>query len=76
MDFVYKASDALGSVCTLITIDFAKAFDAVDHTVAVQWLFDLRVSHGFVVTWPVVVKEWDIKDVFLTGNTPHVELHR
>lgn len=35
MDFAYKASDASGSVCTLITIDFAKAFDALDHRVAV-----------------------------------------
>lgn len=36
MDFVYKACGVLGSVCSQITTDFAKAFEATDHTVAVH----------------------------------------
>ena len=48
MDFVYRSSDVSGSVCTVITTDFAKAFDAVDHTVAVQCLLDLGVRPGLI----------------------------
>ncbi|CAJ1061301.1 hypothetical protein Bbelb_101520 [Xyrichtys novacula] len=48
MDFMYRTSDVSGSVCTVITTDFAKAFDAVDHTVAVQCLLDLGVRPSLI----------------------------
>uniref|UniRef100_W5N930 Reverse transcriptase domain-containing protein n=1 Tax=Lepisosteus oculatus TaxID=7918 RepID=W5N930_LEPOC len=43
MDFVYKTENVLSLVCTLITAEFAKAFDTVDHTTAVQCLLVLGV---------------------------------
>ncbi|CAJ1060342.1 Hypp2194 [Xyrichtys novacula] len=48
MDFMYRTSDVSDSVCTVITTDFAKAFDAVDHTVAVQCLLDLGVRPSLI----------------------------
>ncbi len=48
MDFVYKACEEPGSVCTLVTTDFVKAFDTVDHTVAVKCLLDLGVRPSLI----------------------------
>uniref|UniRef100_A0A671SHZ7 Reverse transcriptase domain-containing protein n=1 Tax=Sinocyclocheilus anshuiensis TaxID=1608454 RepID=A0A671SHZ7_9TELE len=50
MDFVYKASEEPGSVCTLVTTDFAKAFDAVDHRVAAKCLLDLG-GRPILIPW-------------------------
>ncbi len=48
MDSAYKASDVPGLVYTLITTDFAKAFDAVDHTTTVRFPLDLGVRPGLI----------------------------
>ncbi|KAI8506980.1 hypothetical protein Bbelb_154190 [Branchiostoma belcheri] len=43
LDFLYKSSSVPNTISTLITTDFSKAFDLVDHTTAVKCLIDLGV---------------------------------
>lgn len=49
-NIVYASCDVRSSVCSLITTHFAKVFDALDHTVAVQCLLDLEVRAG-LISW-------------------------
>lgn len=47
---VYTSCDVRSSVCSLITTHFAKVFDGLDHTVAVQCLLDLEMKAG-LISW-------------------------
>ncbi|KAI8513981.1 hypothetical protein Bbelb_083050 [Branchiostoma belcheri] len=43
LDLLYRSSSVPNTISTLITTDFSKAFDLVDHTTAVKCLIDLGV---------------------------------
>eukprot|EP00057_Strongylocentrotus_purpuratus_P003479 XP_003726748.1 PREDICTED: RNA-directed DNA polymerase from mobile element jockey-like [Strongylocentrotus purpuratus] len=59
VNFLTKQADKLGTTSTLVTTDFSKAFDKVDHTVVISKLIHL-VSCPSLVPW--------ISN-FLTGRT-------
>ena len=44
LDVFYKGTDKPNADGTLVVMDFSKAFDCVDHTLAIQKLCDLGVS--------------------------------
>ena len=50
LDVLYKGTDKLNSVGTLVVTDFSKAFDCVDHTLAIQKLYNLGVRSE-VLPW-------------------------
>ncbi|CAH1259201.1 Hypp2194 [Branchiostoma lanceolatum] len=50
VDFLYKSSSLPSSICTLVTTDLSKAFDKVDHTIAVRSLLDIGVRPS-VIPW-------------------------
>lgn len=50
MDFLYQGSDKPKNVGTVVLTDFSKAFDLVNHSVAIQKLIALGVR-GTIVPW-------------------------
>lgn len=50
LDYLYKQSDIPSTCTTLITTDFSKAFDKVDHTIAMERLLQLGLRPA-LVTW-------------------------
>jgi len=50
LDVLYKGTDKVNSVGTLVVTDFSKAFDCVDHTLAIQKLYNLGVRSE-VIPW-------------------------
>jgi len=52
LDVLYKGTDKSDTVGTLVVTDFSKAFDCVDHTLAIQNLYNLGVRSE-VIPWIV-----------------------
>ncbi|KAI8519243.1 hypothetical protein Bbelb_025000 [Branchiostoma belcheri] len=50
VDFLYKSTSLTSSICTLVTTDLSKAFDKVDHTIAIRSLLDAGVRPT-VIPW-------------------------
>ena len=46
-DEAYRSTD-VGQATTVITIDYSKAFDLVDHNVLVEKLIELRVRGNLI----------------------------
>ncbi|XP_072022450.1 uncharacterized protein [Amphiura filiformis] len=65
LDIFYKGTDKCNSIGCLVVTDFSKAFDCVDHTLAIQSLCDLGVR-GEIIPW--------IAD-FLTSRRQRVRYH-
>ncbi|KAI8482492.1 hypothetical protein Bbelb_397280 [Branchiostoma belcheri] len=54
---LYKTADRRGSSSTWVLTDFSKAFDLVDHTVAIQHLLELGVTFQANLGWDSQVRE-------------------
>ena len=65
LDIFYKGTDKCNSIGCLVVTDFSKAFDCVDHTLAIQSLCDLGVRSE-IIPW--------IAD-FLTSRRQRVRYH-
>ena len=52
LDVLYKGTDKSDTVGTLVVTDFSKAFDCVDHTLAIKNLYNLGVRSK-VIPWIV-----------------------
>ncbi|KAK4319086.1 hypothetical protein Pmani_009919 [Petrolisthes manimaculis] len=50
MDFLYKTTDNSNKCVAVLSIDFSKAFDRVDHTIALQHLLN-NGMRGELVAW-------------------------
>ena len=50
LDVFYKGTDKSNTVGTMVVTDFSKAFDCVDHTLAIQRLYDLGVRSE-IIPW-------------------------
>ena len=48
LDVLYKGTDKANTVGTLVVTDFSKAFDCVDHTLAIQKLYNLGVRSELI----------------------------
>ena len=73
LDVFYKGTDVSNSVGTLVVTDFSKAFDSVDHTLAIQklcamgvrseiipWIADFLTSRRQRVQYHSVLSDWEI----------------
>ena len=65
LDVFYKGTDKGGTVGTLVVTDFSKAFDCIDHTLAIQRLYELGVRSELL--------PWIIN--FLTARRQRVQYH-
>ena len=65
LDVLYRGTDKPNSVGTMVVTDFSKAFDCVDHTLAIQKLYNLGVRSE-IIPW--------IAD-FLTSRRQRVQYH-
>ena len=65
LDVFYRGTDKADTVGTLVVTDFSKAFDCIDHTLAVQRLYELGVR-GEIISWIVN---------FLTARRQRVRYH-
>ena len=50
LDVFYKGTDKCNTVGKMVVTDFSKAFDCVDHTIAIKKLYDLGVR-GEIIPW-------------------------
>ena len=50
LDEIHRGLDKSGNYANLVTVDFTKAFDLIDHTIAVRKLIDIGVSPSVVAT--------------------------
>ena len=65
LDIFFKGADKLNTVGTLVVTDFSKAFDCVDHTLAIQRLYELGVRSEIL---PWIAN-------FLTARRQRVQYH-
>ena len=50
LDVLYRGTDKCNTVGSLVVTDFSKAFDCVDHTLAIKSLYDLGVR-AEIIPW-------------------------
>ena len=65
LDILFKGTDKRNAVGTLVVTDFSKAFDCVDHTLAIQRLYELGVRSEIL---PWIAN-------FLTARRQRVQYH-